>query len=185
MQRDQACIPVPGPWVLVPANGQAQYLLSCPRTQRRRRPRRAGDLTGRPRRVGRPARRARPAGHDHDDLGALPCRLDGAQRADLPAAARLHPGAVRRRRPLHGLGPRRHSARRDAGRAAARLPCRRRRDRARRGQDRACLVPLGREARRVVAVDRVPGEEARRRSAAARSSTSRASSRASGWSRRR
>ena len=149
-----SCIRVPGPWVIVPAHGTADYLLDVPeRPQHRRRARRAGDDPRRPRLVRRPARRAGPAGPDDDALRLLPRRLRVRQKAGVSAAPRLHPDTGRRR-PVDGLRTRRSRW------AAARVPLAHRGRRARRREVRARLLSADREARRCVACDRVPDEAA-------------------------
>src|SRR5581483_5355142 len=134
--------------------------------RRRRRDRRAGDLARRAGRVRRAARFAGLAGGLDDAVRALPGDLDVAARAGVPAAARLHPVAGRRR-PLDRVGTRE----RDAGGAGAPAPVADRRDRAGRVAVRRRRLPAGGGARGVVELGCVPDQEAagpRQRGARAR-----------------
>ena len=97
------CIPVVGPWVQVPAGGDADLL---PALLPRPRPDRSAGSTpiasGRvERRVPRRARRpGQPRRHD-GRVGRLRRPDDARSLGELPAAARLHPGERRRRALAH------------------------------------------------------------------------------------
>ena len=89
----RVCLPVAGPWVVVPAGG-IDYELACPRPGvRRRRHRRAGG-DGRRRRLV-PRRDGQPGRPRRDDAAQrrLPRRPRSSQGRDveLPAVHRLHP----------------------------------------------------------------------------------------------
>ena len=95
------CVPVAGPWVVLPAPTAARRVRGCvPAALRRRRPQRGAqrprdrrDLPRQPRQPGQPR-------DHHLDDGALPRALHrrpGAHR-DVPSPRRLHPAGGRRRR---------------------------------------------------------------------------------------
>ena len=118
------CVPVAGPWVVVPTGSgvprpEVQFNLSCPRNYV------VGGVDAELSQRGidvvlpRPPRQPREPGDHHGARGRLRRLVHGRERppADVPAAHRLHPGE-RRRRPGADRGGRR-SARRacDAPRA--------------------------------------------------------------------
>ncbi len=93
-----ACIPVAGPWVLVPAHGQATYLLTCPAGR--------SVVGGLDAQASSPAVRVSFDGRLGAPVGpgvtttryALFRAISfSGSRPDVPATARVHPDAGRRR----------------------------------------------------------------------------------------
>ena len=97
----QVCIPVAGPWVVIPApagaSATATWQLVCPQGVVGRR-RRQGERGKRRGRVPRTDRQPGQPGHHDDRIAALQGHLRGArpQGHELPALHRLHPGRRRR-----------------------------------------------------------------------------------------
>ena len=140
----KVCVHVVGPWVAVPATGEATLLLECPKRQgSRRRHRCPGELDQRSRLVRRPDRRADQPEESRPALSCSSMRSRTTDKAGcVPAAARLHrrsrsraAAARRSRRAALGSGcPGRRSAlpldpqativvsRRDRSRRRAGLP---------------------------------------------------------------
>ncbi len=162
----QPCIRVPGPWVVVPAHGTAQYLLTCPK---------GGSVVGGLDAqvtsrdvhvdVRRAARRSGLARADDDALRALPRGVDVVEGSGVPAAPRLHPGPGRRRA-LDGL------CTGLPARASARVPLTDRRHRPRGREVRTRVVSRQRAPGRRLARGRVP-DESRRRTSPGRASSAR------------
>ena len=149
-----ACIRVPGPWVLVPPGGRVQYLLSCPGGRSV-----VGGLdaqaTSRAVRVGFEGRLGAPVGPGVTTTRYALFRAVSTREATagVPAAAGMR-AAAGRRRPFDSLRAC------DPRRAVDRVPVAHRHHRSRPGQVCESGVQVGREARRLVARDRVPRQEA-------------------------
>ena len=175
-----ACIRVPGPWVLVPAHGtrrttcspaRAAEASSAASTRRRARATCASSFDGR---LGAPV----SPGVTTTRYALFRAVSISGARADVPAAARLHPDAGRRR-PLDRLGAR------HAGRAVARAALADRDHRAGPGSVREGRVPGRASSSSAPGTRSRSASSSRRRSVQARSSTSRARSSGARWSRPR